>query len=250
VTEVDAQPARDTDARGTLGTVRNAVLLLQLLSDGPAHQQLTELAERSGLSLPTVHRLLRSLTVAGLAEQDPRSARYGLGPELVRLSQRYHARLPVLSALSPYLLAVRDALGASVCIALYVRGSVAYVDRADGGDAGPYREPHRVTPALRTAAGRLLAAHADDAGWEAALTLADEPARTLAVAERATWRGAAYLALANADHGGTEVSVPVLDGYGRPAVALAATVGAEQVEQAAGHLARAAQAASRTLGHG
>ncbi|MPZ95851.1 MAG: helix-turn-helix domain-containing protein, partial [Propionibacteriales bacterium] len=45
-------------ARGTLGTVRNAVLLLDLLTDGPAYQQLTDLADRSGLSVPTVHRLL------------------------------------------------------------------------------------------------------------------------------------------------------------------------------------------------
>jgi hypothetical protein len=48
------------EAPGSLGTVRNAVLLLQLLGEGPAYQQLTDLAERSGLSLPTVHRLLRS----------------------------------------------------------------------------------------------------------------------------------------------------------------------------------------------
>src|SRR5687768_8717353 len=89
--------------RGTLGTVRNAVLLLNLLSEGPAHQQLSDLAERSGLSLPTVHRLLRSLGVAGLVEQDPVSSRYGLGAELVRLSERYLARLPVSRAIAPFL---------------------------------------------------------------------------------------------------------------------------------------------------
>ena len=43
------------EPRGTLGTVRNAVLLLDLLTDGPAYQHLTGLAERSGLSVPTVH---------------------------------------------------------------------------------------------------------------------------------------------------------------------------------------------------
>ena len=75
--------------RDRLGTVRNAVVLLQLLAEGPAYQHLTDLADRSGLSLPTVHRLLRSLVLAELVEQDPRSSRYGLGPELTRLSHRY-----------------------------------------------------------------------------------------------------------------------------------------------------------------
>jgi len=54
------------ESRGTLGTVRNAVLLLDLLTDGPAFQQLTDLADRSGLSIPTVHRLLRSLVLSYL----------------------------------------------------------------------------------------------------------------------------------------------------------------------------------------
>ena len=89
------------DHRGTLGTVRNATLLLALLAEGPAYNQLTDLAERSGMSLPTVHRLLRSLALAGLVEQDPRSSRYSLGPEIVRLSERYLDRLPTLRALSP-----------------------------------------------------------------------------------------------------------------------------------------------------
>jgi len=250
VTDAETRSAPPTDSRGTLGTLRNAALLLHLLSDGPAHQQLTELAERSGLTLATVHRLLRSLTVAGLVEQDPRSARYGLGPELVRLSQRYLARLPVLTALSPYLPPVRDALGASVHVVLYTRGSVAYVDRADGADVGPYREPHRIEPALRTAPGRVLAAHADDPGWDAALALADPAERALATAERGHWRSATHLTLAAAGRGGTEVAVPVPDGYGHPAAALAATVADGAVPQAAAHLIRAAQAASRTLGHG
>ena len=35
------------NGRGGLGTVRNAVTLLELLADGPAYHQLTDLAERS-----------------------------------------------------------------------------------------------------------------------------------------------------------------------------------------------------------
>jgi phosphoglycolate phosphatase-like HAD superfamily hydrolase len=86
------------EAPGSLGTVRNAVLLLQLLGEGTAYHHLTDLADQSGLSLPTVHRLLRSLVLAELVEQDPRSSRYGLGPELARLSHRYLARLPAALA--------------------------------------------------------------------------------------------------------------------------------------------------------
>lgn len=245
MTEVEA------DLRGSLGTVRNAVALLRLLSEGTAYHQLTDLAERSGLSLPTVHRLLRSLSLAGLVEQDSQSSRYGLGPEIVRLSQRYLARSPALAAVSPYLLPVRDALGTSVHVALYVRGSVAYVDRADGADTGPYREPHRVAPALRTAPGRLLAARADDAGWEHALAHLSTEERAEAERQRDSWRLATHLTLPVADRQIIDVAVPVQDGSRRAAAALTVSVvDDDAVAKAVIHLSQAAQAAGRVLGHG
>ena len=80
----DGSHAREAPP-GTLGTVHNAVTLLRLLAEGPAYQPLTDLAARSGMAVPTVHRLLRSLVVAGFVEQDPTSSRYGL-------HRRFHRR--------------------------------------------------------------------------------------------------------------------------------------------------------------
>ncbi len=215
----------EAEARGTLGTVRNAVVLLNLLSEGPAYQHLTDLAERSQLSVPTVHRLLRSLSVAGLVDQDASSAKYGLGPELVRLSYRYLARLPILSALAPYLAPLRDAVGGTVQVAVLVRGNVVYVDRVDSADSGPYRHPHRVHEAAATPAGRLLGG---------------EPASYL-------------VGHGEAPGLNCEIAVPVVDSQGRTVGALAATVGLDpsdkEVEAVVAQLSRAAQAAGRNLGH-
>ena len=243
------------ESRGTLGTVRNAVLLLDLLTDGPAYQQLTDLAERSGLSVPTVHRLLRSLVLADLVEQDPRSSRYSLGPEVARLSQRYLGRLPILGALSPYLVSLRDTLDATIHVAVLVRSSVVYVDRVDAGDGGPYRDSHRVVDALSTAAGRLLAARASDEVW---LHCVKDYAGAIDVSPeqlRDDWRSAVHLATPTHEMGsGGEVAVPVIDAAGTPVAALSASIGRHvdeaRIEEMAAHLARAATAAGRTLGHG
>jgi IclR family acetate operon transcriptional repressor len=238
-----------------LGTVRNAVLLLDLLTDGPAYQQLTDLADRSGLAVPTVHRLLRSLVLADLVEQDSRSSRYSLGPEVTRLSQRYLGRLPILGALSPYLVSLRDTLEATIHVAVLVRSSVVYVDRIDAGDGGPYRDSHRVLDALSTAAGRLLAARAPSEVWLQCVKDHDDAPGTPLEELRDEWRSAAHLATPTQAMGsGGEVAVPVVDAAGSLVAALSASVGrhfdAVRVEEMAAHLTRAATAAGRTLGHG
>jgi IclR family acetate operon transcriptional repressor len=243
----------DDVPRGTLGTVRNATLLLELLGQGAAFQQLTELAERSGLSLPTVHRLLRSLVAAGLVEQDPDSARYGLGAELVRLAERYLSRLPIFRAVSPYLVELRNTTGATVLAALLVRGQVVYFDRVDGADAGGiFREPSRMHPALETAAGRLLIARSQIDSWEDAVAASRNGSFTLA--DRKRWAKASYVVLVD-DNSLAEVAVPILAANGRPTASLVATGSPQRfseevlIEEVAPQLARAAAAVARTLSH-
>lgn len=239
---------------GTLGTVRNAVLLLQLLSEGPPYQQLTDLADRSDLSLPTVHRLLRSLSIAGLVEQDPDSLRYGLGPELVRLSERYLSRLPAFRAMAPYLVELRNSTNATIVAGVLARGWIIYVDRVDGEDAGGvYREPVRMRPALETAAGRLLASRVDGAAWREAVSTSNGHEYT--AGDREDWANAPFLIAEDPLHGLVEAAVPVLAGDGRPVASLAASGNVERYtedvlrEHVVPQLARAAAAAGRTLSH-
>jgi IclR family acetate operon transcriptional repressor len=242
------------DHRGTLGTVRNATLLLSLLAEGPAYNQLTDLAERSGMSLPTVHRLLRSLALAGLVEQDPRSLRYGLGAEIVRLSQRYLDRLPTLRALSPYLRELRDTTKTTILVAVLVRSSIIYVDRVDGEEgAGVFRESHRVHEALDTAAGRLLLARGAPEAWAEATDGRARPSNR----DRRYWADAPFLLLGpDGDRPMAEVAVPVLDGTGQPLAALCARgdpiAFPDDVlkNDVAPQLIRAARAAARAMADG
>ena len=245
----------DEAPRGTLGTVRNATLLLDLLSEGSPHHQLTDLAERSGLSIPTVHRLLRSLVAAGLVEQDPASLRYGLGPELVRLAERYLSRLPVFRAISPFLVELRNSTKATVMAAVLVRGWVVYIDRVDGDDiGGVFREPARMRPAFETAAGRLLSARSRPGVWEEALA-ASANGQHPTLEDRERWAEAPYLVHLPEPHDLAEVAVPVIGDDGRTLASLVATCSPDRytedvlAEEIAPQLARAATAVSRALTH-
>lgn len=212
-------------ARGTLGTVRNAAALLELLSNGPAYQQLSDLAERSGLSLPTVHRLLRSLVAADLVEQDPVSSRYSLGPELVRLSERYLDRLPLLQQLRPYLVDLRNRTSVTVIVAILVRDTVVHVESIEGAAAaGTVQRLARSSPAHHSAAGRLLLARAGPAAWKRYLDggLDDPPS----LSSLEAWSQAELLdGAVKGLRGQVEVAVPILRSNGSAAAALAAIGG-------------------------
>lgn len=241
--------------RGTLGTVHNAALLLSLLAEGPAHHQLTDLADRSGMSLPTLHRLLRSLVLAGLVEQDPASSRYGLGPELVRLADRYLQRLPVLQVAGPYLVDLRATTGATVTVVTLAGLDALEVDRVDGEDVGGvYRDPTRLRPALHSAAGRVLLAHATDAAWHQ--VVATELDGVPSEAERRSWMESSTVTFVPPGPAARpEVATPIHDSSGVvAALALSGPSGhfdgAAIQDRLAPQLLRAAGSISRALGRG
>ena len=63
------------------GSLRRGTALLRLLATaGPRGASLTDLAAQSGLPHPSAHRVLKQLQAEGLAEHNPASRRYRLGP--------------------------------------------------------------------------------------------------------------------------------------------------------------------------
>jgi DNA-binding IclR family transcriptional regulator len=240
--------------RGTLGTMRNAAVLLELLSEGPLQVPFTELSERSELSPSTTHRLLRSLVLAGLVQQDPRTSRYSLGLHVVRLSESYLARQPVLRALGPYLVELRTLTEATVLVGLLIGGAVLYADRVDAEQAGGiFRQTERVHDAFETAAGRVLLGHADPAVWDS-VRAASEIGVAFDEKDRVGWGAAPWLAVERTEPAGAvELAVPVRDRSGRVVAALSALaapkVFTEEVQpERAAVLIRAARAAGQVVG--
>lgn len=70
-------------------SVDRAARILKALAGGPGRLGVSELSARLGLAKGTVHGLLRTLQDHGLVEQHADSDKYQLGPELVKLSNRY-----------------------------------------------------------------------------------------------------------------------------------------------------------------
>lgn len=71
---------------GGVQSVERVLDLLEIMADLGGSAALSDLASRSGLPLPTIHRLLRTLLAKGYARQLP-NRKYALGPRLIHLGE-------------------------------------------------------------------------------------------------------------------------------------------------------------------
>ncbi|MDT5134942.1 MAG: IclR family transcriptional regulator, acetate operon repressor, partial [Mycobacterium sp.] len=72
--------------RGGVQSVERAFELLEVLADAGGTAALGELAARTDLPQPTIHRLVRTLLAMGYVRQLP-NRQYSLGPKLIRLGE-------------------------------------------------------------------------------------------------------------------------------------------------------------------
>ncbi len=93
--------------------VSRVAALLRIVGRKPEGSGLAELVRESGLTRPTVHRLLSSLAAEGLLDQDPVSGHWVLGPEILLLGSVASARFPLEDIARPSLRRLAEETGES-----------------------------------------------------------------------------------------------------------------------------------------
>jgi DNA-binding IclR family transcriptional regulator len=129
--------------------LRRALAVLRLVATGQEEGvRLTDIVDMSGLSRPTVHRLLRVLMDETAVEQDAVTRRYRVGDELSLLGLARGDRFPIRAIAEPYLIALAAEVGDtvflsmrhgadSVCIARYLGSHPIQVLSIDVGVRRP-----------------------------------------------------------------------------------------------------------------
>lgn len=145
---------------GGVQSVERTFELLELMADAGGEVALTQLAERSSLPLPTIHRIMRTLVNGGYVRQQP-SRRYALGPRLIRLGETAGRTLGAWA--TPYLAGLTDAVGETSSLAVLDGDQVVYVAQV----------PSQHSMRICTEVGNRVDAHSTAAGKA---VLADLPA--------------------------------------------------------------------------
>jgi len=112
---------------GGVQSIERAFGLLETMADHGGSMGLSQLSTESGLPLPTIHRLLRTLVDLGYLRQDT-NRQYVLGPRLIRLGECSSSTLGVWAR--PHLEALVDALGESANLAMLDGDQIVYVAQA------------------------------------------------------------------------------------------------------------------------
>lgn len=95
--KIAVQGTSDPATSGAQAIDRAATLLLLVGRAGPTGARLSQLVEQCNLSKPTARRMLLALVRAGLLDQDQKSRRYYIGPEIYVLGTLASARFGIHS---------------------------------------------------------------------------------------------------------------------------------------------------------
>ncbi|MGH3516087.1 MAG: IclR family transcriptional regulator [Haloechinothrix sp.] len=142
------KPSRDG---GGVQSLQRAFELLEGLADTGGEASLSELAGTTGLPMPTIHRLIRTLVSLGYVRQNA-SRRYALGSRLIRLGE--HASKQFGTWARPYLTQLVDEIGETANLAVLERDEVVYVAQI----------PSKHSMRMFTEVGRRLLPHGTGVG--------------------------------------------------------------------------------------
>lgn len=119
-----------------------------------------ELADRTGLSKPTISRLTYTLVQLGYLRVDPVSGKYQLGMGVLRLSYPLLANIPLRQLVRLPMRAVADEVGGSVSLCMRDRMSMVYVEtsRSRSPGAPQLSDIGMSHPIIATAVGRAYLA--------------------------------------------------------------------------------------------
>ena len=124
--------ADDARLSGTQSIERALTLIREIAAHNRTGSRLLDLANRTGLQRPTVHRMLKCLTLENMVQQDPDTHRYYLGPMVFELGLTAAPRYNLREICHPSLSRIAEATGDTVFLTQRSGLDAVCLDRHEG----------------------------------------------------------------------------------------------------------------------
>ncbi|MGD2148179.1 MAG: IclR family transcriptional regulator, partial [Anaerolineae bacterium] len=147
---------RDSEVHltGSVQVLRRAVRLLSSFDHDHPERGVTELAQAVDLPKATVYRILRTLEMDGVVQQNPENGKYRLGFRLVKLGLLALERISLREEALPFLQGLVDEYQETVDLAVFDDGEIYYLEVLESP------QPVKIS----ATAGRHLPAHCTASG--------------------------------------------------------------------------------------
>ncbi len=122
----------DTRLTGTQSIERALLLLREIAAHNRGGSRLLDLATRTGLQRPTVHRMLKCLAAENMVQQDGDSHRYYLGSMVFELGLTATPRFNLREMCHPALARIAEATGDTVFLTQRSGLDAVCLDRREG----------------------------------------------------------------------------------------------------------------------
>lgn len=126
-----------SDNRYNIRAIERAITVLNLFSAQDSKLSLDEITRRSGLSKPTVFRILSTLEYHKYLVLDPADGRYRLGTIFLTLGGAVLASVSLRRSASPHLNRLREELQVTVMLGALIDDALVYLDKKEA--TGPVR---------------------------------------------------------------------------------------------------------------
>lgn len=138
-------------------TLASGLAVLGCFAGGALTLGNKDIAEKLGLTRPTVSRLMFTLMGLGYLRKDPQTGKYSLGPAVLSLGYPLLSQLTIRRVAAPEMLELARYARGPVSVGTRDRLQVVYVETVQGLDTNATRPDIGSTrPILRTAIGRAL----------------------------------------------------------------------------------------------
>ena len=113
--------------------IRRAVAVLRILAAGrEAGLPLAEVVQATGLTRPTVHRIVHALIEEGIVERHDKTGHYAIGGQVPELALARPSRSPLLAASDPVLAELSRAVGDTLFLTVRTGNDTLCIDRRIG----------------------------------------------------------------------------------------------------------------------
>ena len=118
------------DAPGTVQALDRALDLLDLLAAKPG-LTLSQVAEEAGQPASTVHRVLHTLASRGMAESDPATQAWTIGPQAFRLGTAFMRRSGIVERARPILRTLMEHTGETANLGILQGDAVLFLSQVE-----------------------------------------------------------------------------------------------------------------------